>query len=713
MEGIRSQLFSDLKSLIARSPCPQYQFVLFFCHALGIGTVTDESKAFYACFNAAKGGIVAAQAVCHALYHGVVAKGLLPLGSQMPQRLENLAMAACQKLKLLVGINRDHIDLCQYIRTTPLVDRFEHDEWSWCICNFNRDEADTVCREFCGNTIIVSRLRLRGPRKCPSLLRPLAALYFSTEDERRHHLPAPWTLPMLQYLVNTKDDHGFHSLHYLAACFHPGEQIDQMADRLLKAAEKVNGSVSEIVDIRDAHGRTPLWWAVLSNNLSIGTCLLQYGANPLTEDSEHCAPLDLAAFYHRAAWIPILLVQAASSLETRGHFVGWCRRIRNLTAEVEPIQRMIRHGSKYLTVMKETIDIIEESEKKVWKELGGSDVVLLRAAAAGNTDLVEYLCSRRLQYSDFSVVEPSLQAIKYGKFVVFEMLRPFVQYTTEDVRTEMLAKALSSNCSSEIVKAFLAMKTPVLNEVHNCVAIAASRLEDAYLQILPLLVNACLPALHASSGSYGYAPIQHAATQQMWNNMEWLLNRGAKLTGAVVTNDLIPSSPLHIVISKMDAWDQDTYGLEVLLKHPRFHRSDIELTDTDGRTPLHYAAFFGRHSAASVLLRHQANVNAEDVRGQTPLHHTYKRYWRIFCNPTDSSLESYWRYEKGVFEGMKALLLANGADPSIRDSAGPNSSVHLTPEERFIVEVDYAALGAIYMDCDRPGGLFIPFLGEV
>jgi ankyrin repeat protein len=48
--------------------------------------------------------------------------------------------------------------------------------------------------------------------------------------------------------------------------------------------------------------------------------------------------------------------------------------------------------------------------------------------------------------------------------------------------------------------------------------------------------------------------------------------------------------------------------------------SDVNAKDSDGRTPLHWAALLGRKDMAGMLIAKGAVVNAEDANGQIPLH---------------------------------------------------------------------------------------------
>lgn len=75
---------------------------------------------------------------------------------------------------------------------------------------------------------------------------------------------------------------------------------------------------------------------------------------------------------------------------------------------------------------------------------------------------------------------------------------------------------------------------------------------------------------------------------------------------------------------------------------------DVSTRDTDGRTPLHLAAFYGYAATVQKMLQQHAEVNERDSQQRTPGH------WSAF---------------KGHLNVVK-LLIEYGADINARDEAG-------------------------------------------
>jgi len=49
------------------------------------------------------------------------------------------------------------------------------------------------------------------------------------------------------------------------------------------------------------------------------------------------------------------------------------------------------------------------------------------------------------------------------------------------------------------------------------------------------------------------------------------------------------------------------------------NKADVNVTNENGRTPLHYAATQNHTDLVELLLANQADVNAKDIEGKTPL----------------------------------------------------------------------------------------------
>ncbi|XP_020702853.1 acyl-CoA-binding domain-containing protein 1 [Dendrobium catenatum] len=80
--------------------------------------------------------------------------------------------------------------------------------------------------------------------------------------------------------------------------------------------------------------------------------------------------------------------------------------------------------------------------------------------------------------------------------------------------------------------------------------------------------------------------------------------------------------------------------------------ASVNLRDSEGRTPLHWAVDRGHLKIVEILLSKSADVNAKDNEGQTSLHYA------VVCER----------------EAFAELLVKNGADPEMKDEEGNSPS---------------------------------------
>ncbi len=142
-------------------------------------------------------------------------------------------------------------------------------------------------------------------------------------------------------------------------------------------------------------------------------------------------------------------------------------------------------------------------------------------------------------------------------------------------------------------------------------------------------------------GSGAFAVIVVYLVLWLFNGVYFLFN-GVSFLKAYSKKQRVGISRLHRAMEK-----DDELSLTMMLEE----EASIKARDTQGRTPLHYAAKSGKHKNIGVLILFgkagKADIDARDTTGQTPLH---KAVW--FDNP-DSVV----------------ALVANGADIKARDNS--------------------------------------------
>ena len=91
-------------------------------------------------------------------------------------------------------------------------------------------------------------------------------------------------------------------------------------------------------------------------------------------------------------------------------------------------------------------------------------------------------------------------------------------------------------------------------------------------------------------------------------------------------------------------------------------RADLNVSDSAGNTPLHYAAYIGSGSLVQLLLNNRGNPNAENQNESTPLDILLEALFKMSENMSDERLREY--------EKVVDILITKGADVNTKRSDG-------------------------------------------
>jgi serine/threonine-protein phosphatase 6 regulatory ankyrin repeat subunit B len=150
-----------------------------------------------------------------------------------------------------------------------------------------------------------------------------------------------------------------------------------------------------------------------------------------------------------------------------------------------------------------------------------------------------------------------------------------------------------------------------------------------------LLNNGADPNIQANDS---YTVLTLAIVNVRHDLVEFLLSKGAGIKG---TDKSGINDALNVAVSR-----DDRKSIEMILAAG----AEVNGTDKAGRTPLHFAAEYGRMWVLQLFLSKGADISKRDRDGRTPLHMAAK--------------------SRSMAADNVKLLLANGADPNAKDMSG-------------------------------------------
>ena len=137
------------------------------------------------------------------------------------------------------------------------------------------------------------------------------------------------------------------------------------------------------------------------------------------------------------------------------------------------------------------------------------------------------------------------------------------------------------------------------------------------------------------------------------NHKEFLENCLSRLLKAglnINDKDIIGEAPIHIAA-------KSNSNSEKKVKFLLENNADVNITNNDLNTPLHFACRHNTSIVVNILLEYNANVNAQNSNGSTPMH--------------------YARLNIHGLSIITILLELNNADPNIPDNNGITPIHHL------------------------------------
>jgi ankyrin repeat protein/L-ascorbate metabolism protein UlaG (beta-lactamase superfamily) len=416
---------------------------------------------------------------------------------------------------------------------------------------------------------------------------------------------------------------------------------------------KVKALVAEnpqVVNEKDARGRTPLHFACHSGNMEIVTFLIAHGADVKAADPDGFTPLHWAAFAGQADAARALIKAGADP--------------NALSAEgVSPLE------SAFYGRHPEAVDVLLEGGLKVETTGEAGRALLHRAALAGFGSLLDYLIARGADISSksasggallHSAAAGGLTAL-VGKLIADEA---DVNSTDDLGQTPLhLAAGAGKRETVDFLIAKGASLKAVCRDGRNLLHSAAA---GGLVDLMDRLVKDGFPI--DGPDRYGRTPLLKAAESGSDTAAEFLLARGAN----VMSRDYYGQTPLHEA-----AFSGNVRLMDILVRHG----ADVEAVNEEGSTALLYVSQAGRAEAIDWLLERGARLDVRNKWNETSLswplvngfQELVEKLWpRIEALKNRDLLERY-PLHRAAYNGQSAaaaFLLGKGVPIDLSDESG-------------------------------------------
>ncbi|XP_045882814.1 transient receptor potential cation channel subfamily A member 1 isoform X1 [Meles meles] len=417
----------------------------------------------------------------------------------------------------------------------------------------------------------------------------------------------------------------------------------------------INDSSFEVLNVMDDYGNTPLHWAAEKNQVESVKFLLSKGANPNLRNSSMMAPLHIAVQNLHNEVMKVLTEHRSTDINLEGENGNTAVIIACSKDNSEALQILLNKGAKPCKSNKWGCFPIHQAAFSGAKKC--MEIILKFGEEHG------YSRQSHINFVNNGKSSPLHMAVQSGDLEMIKMcLDNGAQLELmENGKCTPLHFAATQG-ATEIVKLMLSSysgSSDIVNAVdgnHETLLHRASLFDHHELAGYLISVGADIN----STDSEGRSPLILATASASWNIVNLLLSKGAR----VDIKDHLGRNFLHLTV-------QQPHGLKNL--RPEFmqmqHIKQLVMDeDDDGCTPLHYACRHGIPVSVNNLLDFNVSIHSKSKDKKSPLHFAAS-YGRInTCQRLLQDMSDTRLLNEGDLHGMTPLHLAakNGHDKVVQ-----------------------------------------------
>uniref|UniRef100_A0A6J0V738 Transient receptor potential cation channel subfamily A member 1 n=1 Tax=Pogona vitticeps TaxID=103695 RepID=A0A6J0V738_9SAUR len=413
----------------------------------------------------------------------------------------------------------------------------------------------------------------------------------------------------------------------------------------LELMQMIIDSSAEALNVTDSCGNTPLHWATKKNQTESVKLLLSRGANPNILNSNTMAPLHLAVQSLYNELVKIFIEHSTTDINLEGESGNTPILIACYKNNVEALKLLIEKGGNICKGNSMGCMAVHAAAFSGAK--GCMEILIKRGEELG------YSTESHINFTNNGKCSPLHLAVQSGDL---EMIKMCIEYGAQiDLKQNDKCTALhfaATQGATEILKLMMSAYTgeqPIIDALdgNKETLLHRAALFDHY-ELAEYLIS--MGAKIDSVDIEGRTPLLLATSCASWKIVNLLLSKGAN----VELKDHLGRNFLHLTVLHPG-------GLKHLNEHflKMQHIKDL-VTDEDneGCTPLHYACRQGVPLSVNSLLQLNVSIHSKNRDKKSPLHFAAS-YGRInTCQRLLRDMEDTRLLNEGDKKGMTPLHLA-------------------------------------------------------
>ncbi|XP_044279991.1 transient receptor potential cation channel subfamily A member 1 [Varanus komodoensis] len=407
----------------------------------------------------------------------------------------------------------------------------------------------------------------------------------------------------------------------------------------------IDGSSVEALNVTDSSGNTPLHWATKKNQIESVKLLLSRGANPNILNSNAMAPLHLAAQCLYNDLVKVLIEHSSTDVNLEGEGGNTPILVACYKDNPEALKLLIENGGKICkanSIGCMPVHAAAFSGAKLCME-----IIIKRGEVLG------YSPKSHINFTNTGKCSPLHLAVQSGDL---EMIKMCIEYGAQiDLKQNDKCTALhfaATQGATEILKLMMSSyegDEPIIDALdgNKETLLHRAALFD-HCELAEYLIS--MGAKIDSVDIEGRTPLLLATSCASWKTVNLLLSKGAN----VELKDHLGRNFLHLTVLHPGGLQ---HLKEQFLKMK--HIKDLVTEeDNEGCTPLHYACRQGVPLSVNSLLELNVSIYSKSRDKKSPLHFAAS-YGRInTCQRLLRDMEDTRLLNEGDKKGMTPLHLA-------------------------------------------------------